>query len=400
MRADAQHAMRTPPTFDPYELLGVEANSDALAIDQAYKARIRLVHPDVAGEAGLHETKRLNMAREWLLDPELRARLPRPAPKWSTFASAATRDRDRRRERDRGRERDPAWSRHDEAPRPSTPRSSYEPREDDPLTFDYGSDTDRVRAFFEAVRSLSDDERARMTYSMGDEPPGSLDGFKDDLGEKLWARSRALRDAVALVWGEREDELAPYDFPRGRFHGGGPAIANAYAQWLLLGDHLRGRSTAASGLDRLAYTCTWPWEASVGQPRYGSQHAGTSAFLRDAKALSLTSAERLARSWERHMGRFVYGTPGEDWFPGADDHAKPDLVSARSAAVDASRVQPPAGLDAADRNAFYAGLRLTAYVLALGGLHDPRRDYLRPWKEAMDATPSFFDRARYGMPLG
>jgi hypothetical protein len=116
--------------------------------------------------------------------------------------------------------------------------------------------------------------------------------------------------------------------------------------------------------------------------------------------MTTTAALRLARSWERDMGRTLYGTPGEDWFPGAADHAKPDLVSARLAAVDASRIPSPAGLPPEDRRSFQAGLRLTAYVLALGGVDDARRDFLRPWKDSMDANPSFMDRARHGMPLG
>jgi hypothetical protein len=269
-----------------------------------------------------------------------------------------------------------------------------------PARLRVGDQGDRLRAFFDSVRSLSPDERARLTYSMADEPPGSFAGYMQDLDGVLWSRSRALHDAVRTVWGEREDPIAPLDFPKGRFHGGGPAIANAYAQWLLLGDHLRGPGSAAERFDRLAYTCTWPWEASVGWPRYGSRDAVTSALLREATIVTVTSTERLARSWRRHMGRFVYGTPGEDWFPGASDHPKPDLASARLAAVDASRIKPPAALDGEHRGAFHAGLRLTAYVIALGGVHDPRRDYLRPWREAMDDSPSFWGRARYGMPLG
>ncbi len=73
------------PDFDPYELLGLDASADAATVDRAYKARIRHVHPDIAGIAGLDETKRLNIAREWLLDPDLRAQLPKPTPRWGRF---------------------------------------------------------------------------------------------------------------------------------------------------------------------------------------------------------------------------------------------------------------------------------------------------------------------------
>ena len=44
------------------------------------------------------------------------------------------------------------------------------------------------------------------------------------------------------------------------------------------------------------------------------------------------------------MGSYLYGRPGEDWFPGALDTPKPELVSARLAAVDASRIEPPSEL--------------------------------------------------------
>ena len=72
--------MTSPLDFDPYQLLGVDGHADAITIDRAYKARIRQVHPDVAGPAGLEETKRLNVAREWLMAAELRAPLPLPGP--------------------------------------------------------------------------------------------------------------------------------------------------------------------------------------------------------------------------------------------------------------------------------------------------------------------------------
>ena len=100
------------------------------------------------------------------------------------------------------------------------------------------------------------------------------------------------------------------------------------------------------------------------------------------------------------MGGFLYGRPGEDWFPGLDEPVRPDLVSARLAAVDASRVEPPEGMDYEQRNGFRCGLRLSAYMFAVGGVSPAGRDYLRPWKEALDPNPSFADRARWGMPKG
>ena len=384
--------MTRPLDFDPYQLLGVDGHADASTIDKAYKARIRSVHPDIAGLAGLDETKRLNVAREWLLDPELRARLPRPAaPKQTQGAPREPSGR-------AGAPSHPSWSWRTDRPRRKT-SESYDPLEDDPLTFDYGASTDTLRAFFETVRSISDDERARVSYSLGEEEPISFKGLEGRLDLTRLSRSRALEDAVLTVWNEREDEDPYFVLPRGILFGEGPAIANAYAQWLLLGDAVAALAEGGD-LAALESKCTWPWQASIGHPRHGAHGREVEAFLRDAQALSVTSAERLARSWQKHMGSFLYGRPGDDWFPGALDQPKPALVGARVAAVDASRIRPPEELHPEHHDSFRYGLRLTAHVIALGGVADPRRDYLRPWRDAFDETPSFADRARWGMPSG
>jgi hypothetical protein len=386
-----------PPDFDPFELLGVDASADAATIDKAYKARIRFVHPDIAGIAGLDETKRLNVAREWLLDPELRAQLPKPTPAWWS----------------RTRKPPPppppppphpSWDQGTappaQPPPPPRPQWTYDPFEDDPVAFDFGPHTDELRAFFESIRSLSQDERARVTYSLGDEPPFPFDEFQDDLGERLWSRSQALQDAIAKVWHERDDEGPPLLFPRGRVFGNGAVVANVFAPWILLGEAISQRTADLDSITNMASRATSSWKASVGQVRYGTYEREVVAFLGDAAGLSVTSAERLAKAWFRDMGSFLYGRPGEDWFPGSLDHANPDLVSARLAAVDASRIEPPEGLHWEQHNGYRFGLRLTAHVLALGGVEHPGRDYLRPWREALDDSPSFMDRARWGMPLG
>jgi hypothetical protein len=381
---------RQAPDFDPFELLGVDASADSATIDRAYKARIRYVHPDIAGVAGLNETKRLNVAREWLLDSELRAQLPPPAPRYGRPTEPAP------------PAQEPSWY-WDGAPHPpkrQAPSWDYDPFEDDPLAFDYGLYTDQLRAFFGSIRSLSADERARVTYSLGDEPPLFFDEFKDLVSERLWARSQALHDAVERVWGEREDEAPPLLFPRGRVFGNGAVVANAYAQWLLMGDVIQQRTRDPDTIAALASRCTSAWEASAGQVRYGPLQREVVAFLEDARGLSLTAAERLARAWRRDMGSYLYGRPGEDWFPGSLDHPDARLVSARLAAVDASRIEPTDDLPYEHHNGFRYGLRLTAHVLALGGEEAAGRDYLRPWRDALDANPSFEDRARWGLPLG
>jgi hypothetical protein len=403
------------PDFDPYELLGVDASVDAATIDRAYKARIRYVHPDIAGIAGLDETKRLNIAREWLLDPELRVQLPKPSPRWGARRAAPPRQTEPATESTRPTappptpptkpppatsSRDTSWYWDGAAAPPPRPTWDYDPEADDPVAFDFGAWTELLRTYFEAIRALTSDERARVTYSLGEEPPLFFGDFEDVVSEQMWARSEALEDAIERVWRERLDEESPLLFPRGRVFGNGIVVANAYAQWLLLSDAIHQKTRDADAITALASRCTAAWDASVGHARFADHQQDVIACLDDARRLSVQPAERLAKAWERDMGGYLYGKPGEDWFPGALDHPGPALVSARLAAVDASRIEPPDELAYELRNGFRCGLRLTAYVLALGGVSEPGRDYLRPWQEALDPNPSFRDRARWGMPLG
>jgi hypothetical protein len=181
--------------------------------------------------------------------------------------------------------------------------------------------------------------------------------------------------------------------------GNGIVVVDAYAQWLLLGDAISQKTRDPAAIRAIETRCTTPWAASVGQARYAAQQEEVSAFLDDARRLPLKSAMRLAKAWQRDMGGYLFGRPGEDWFPKSLETPRPELVSARLAAVDASRVEPPDELAFELRNGFRCGLRLTAYVLALGGVSEPGRDYLRPWRDAMDGSPPFLDRARWGLPL-
>ena len=257
----------------------------------------------------------------------------------------------------------------------------------------------RSRAFFESIRSLTGAERARVTYSLGDEPPLFFDAFEDLLSERMWARSQALQDAVDRVWRERLDEAPPLLFPRGRVFGNGIVVANAYAQWLLLCDAISQKLRDPLAIRALEMRCTAPWVASVGHARYGLYQREVVTFLDDARVLPLRSAIRLAKAWQRDMGGYLFGRPGEDWFPGSLGDPRP---GAGERAPGGGRCLPRRAADELDyelRNGFRCGLRLTAYVLALGGVSEPGRDYLRPWRDAMDGSPSFIDRARWGMPL-
>jgi curved DNA-binding protein CbpA len=75
------------PEFDLYAELKVASDAHAGVIERAWRAGVRSVHPDRAltgnERAATTRTVRLNIAREWLMDPSKRARydiLRRPGP--------------------------------------------------------------------------------------------------------------------------------------------------------------------------------------------------------------------------------------------------------------------------------------------------------------------------------
>lgn len=388
--------MSDGPGFDPYGELGVGVDADAIVIQLAYKARIREAHPDIAGAAGLERAKRLNVARDWLLDPNLRARLPRP-PATSPRPGEP-----------RTRRRPPHWP--PRARRPHRAGARSDPPSLDPYAFDFGPRTDELRAFFGAISILSPDERARVNYSLGDARPVYFEGYRDYLGARLWARSRALRDVVSVLWEQGVDEEAPFVFPLGPVVASGFLVANAYAQWILLGDFFRqelGDAVFRSEhvIDAFAARCRGPWEASVRQARYGPHERRVNAFFKAAKALSVDSAERLARSWRRHLGRDGLGDPSDHigpgvWLPAPPDYPEILKVSGYLAAVDASRIEPPAGLDGQHHDGYRYGLRLTAHVLALGLVSTSTRDYMQPWRDAVEPDRSLWGRLRWRLPTG
>jgi curved DNA-binding protein CbpA len=81
------------PDFDLYAALGVAPGADAEAIRAAHREAVRRAHPDVVldGDAGDEAAKRLNVARDWLIDPARRARYDesRGLQSWAIEAGAA-----------------------------------------------------------------------------------------------------------------------------------------------------------------------------------------------------------------------------------------------------------------------------------------------------------------------
>jgi hypothetical protein len=68
---------QTLPSDDLYARLGVPRDASPEAIELAWRALLRRHHPDVAGPEALDLAKRINVAHDWLSDPDLRRRYDR-----------------------------------------------------------------------------------------------------------------------------------------------------------------------------------------------------------------------------------------------------------------------------------------------------------------------------------
>src|SRR6266850_2467730 len=77
MRAMAPRPML--PTDDLYARLELSIDASPEAIEVAWRALLKRHHPDVAGGGADADdrSKRINVAHDWLADPELRARYDR-----------------------------------------------------------------------------------------------------------------------------------------------------------------------------------------------------------------------------------------------------------------------------------------------------------------------------------
>jgi hypothetical protein len=209
---------------------------------------------------------------------------------------------------------------------------------------------------------------------------------------------------VSNAWNAGTDEAAPFVPPLGRLIPTGLLVANAWAQWVLLEGFFRhelGDAMFRSDqvFDSFATRCIGPWQASVRQLRYGPGDAAVRGLLRAASTLPVDAAERLARSWQRHLARDGQGRPSDHAGPGVWLPAPPNVpevlrVSGYLAAVDASRIEPPAGLGTSLHGGFRYGLRLAAYVMAVGPSSSPTLEYMRPWSDAVGVERSAWGRLR------
>jgi hypothetical protein len=345
------------PTDDLYARLELPPDAAPEAIEIAWRSLLKRHHPDVAGDASLEVAKRINIAHDWLADPELRARYDRSrAPRAGRARSATASGRARPGPPDAPR-RSPTAHRHDD----------HEGRAPD-----IGLGSPVVLAFLDRVAALGPDEIDRLSLA---EPPPLA--FVASIRRFLPTARLTALDALEAVVANRLPPAARAV----------PAVHDAvtsYGQYLILEGFLADLLSDPFH-ERVEERMTRGWLAAVGRRRYGPRSTDVAALVTRARGLSAADGARLAEA------ATALGISDRLWPHGTDPEEDEVLrVSATLAARDAAGAARAAGANARTQGAVAAFARVLALAPAFGPTETAR--LMRPWS-AIAAS-----RARNGGP--
>ncbi|MEO8438467.1 MAG: J domain-containing protein [Chloroflexota bacterium] len=325
------------PADDLYARLEIGADASPVIIELAWRSLLRQHHPDVAGPSGLERSKRINVAHDWLSDPDLRTRYDRERGI-------------RRSVRDTGGH-DPRRAAGRVSSRPV--RAPVDPAE-------------TLARFLDRVASLGSDDIDRLACA---EPAPIAFGA-------TIARFLPPEQASALEEMERAVEARLDAAATAR-----PGVRDAvegYGTELVLGDFL-DELLSEPFRERTRERLTRGWDAAVGQPRYGPNGDAVRTLIDRLAGLDAAGVRALAATARR--SGLDDGQP-DPWPPGTspeDDEAL--RVSSILAMDDASAAVP----DLADRATMVRARRVAAHLahlLVLRHAFAPRvfASMTRPWR--------------------
>ncbi len=359
------------PDDDLYARLEVTADASPEAIELAWRALLKRHHPDVAGDgdAALDRAKRINIAHDWLSDPELRARYDGDRLGLAPLPSGRA-----RRPGYRPRVSRTPWARQPGSRATARPGDRRSTRPD----LVRGEPAVRLARFLAHVDHLTPDELDRLAAS---EPPPIA--FLATVRRFLPADGRA---SYAAVEGDLVRRLPPDRWAEAGVREGllGVAAELVLSSFLddLLAEPFRGRAR-----ERLLRA----WDASVDQPRYGP-NGDQVADVRDRAALM--TREELAA-----LIRASHGIVGDDrpWPESLDrDEDEALRISALLAARDVAAAVPVDGLAPAVATRVRRLAARAGHVTALRHAFAPAifTALLAPWSAATGMDP----RARGATP--
>jgi hypothetical protein len=288
------------PADDLYARLEISVDASPEVVEVAWRSLLRLHHPDIAGPDGLERSKRINVAHDWLSDPELRARYDHERGL-------------RRSVRDTGG-RDPRRDSRGDVPEPAhaVRRRPLDPAE-------------ALARFLDRVATLQPDEIDRLACA----EPAPI-AFGATIARFLPADQLAALESMTTAVDARLDPAA----------AARPGVHDAiegYGTELVLGDFLDELLTEPFR-ERARERLTRGWQAAVGQPRYGPNGVAVRALIARLAGLDAAGVTALAATAGRAG---LDRQPDEPWPPGAspdDDEAL--RVSSVLAAGDAASAIP------------------------------------------------------------
>jgi hypothetical protein len=249
------------PADDLYARLELTIDASAEAIEVAWRALLKRHHPDVAGGAADADerAKRINVAHDWLSDPELRVRY----------------------DRERHPNARPMSRRGPLPPPPGRGRPGPLPDATPPARRRPVDVQEALARHLERVGTLTPDEIDRL--SLAETPPVA---FVASIARFLSPDRLAALEAVETSVHER--------LPRAfRWNAGVRDAAVGYAQELVLGPFL-DEHLSAPFRDRVRERLTRGWSAAVDQPRYGPNGPAVTTAIAAVKAVTPAELRRIA----------------------------------------------------------------------------------------------------------
>ena len=263
------------PADDLYARLELPVDASFEAVEIAWRALLKKHHPDVAGPAADQLAKRINVAHDWLSDPEMRARY----------------DRERHPRRlavGGGGARRSAFAPGRTGPRASVRAATPARRPIEPA--------EAIARHVDRIRRLTEDELDRL--SLAETAPIA---FIATISRFLPTdRQDALKTLEPMI----QDALPR----RARWDPASRDAAVGYAQDILLGPFLDEHLSGAFR-ERVRERLTRGWQAAVDQPRYGPNTGAVGEALRRLEALPPGERARIASAAPRT------GQPAEHPWP-------------------------------------------------------------------------------------
>jgi curved DNA-binding protein CbpA len=340
------------PTDDLYARLELPRDASFEAVEVAWRALLKQHHPDVAGAAADADdrAKRINVAHDWLSDPELRTRYDRerhPGP--------------RRRYPDRSVPPPPP------PPRRSATASAARPAP--PLRRRPADVQEALARHLDRIERLTPDELDRL--SLAETPPVA---FVASISRFL---SPERMTALETVERRVHDRL-----PRAvRWNAAVRDAAVGFAQELVLGSFL-DEHLSPPFRDRVRERLTRGWSAAVDQPRYGPNGSAVASAIGSLRAIPAADLRRVAVA----AAADASGRAGPTWPKGL----RPDEDDALRVSSELARRDAIAGLSAPIPAGARRSLERAIHAVVLRHAFPPAtfEEMLGPWRSVLRLSPT------------